>query len=292
MMPHRRSAVKHLPHAVPDELIHHPELGVVRDLMNRRPDLPHRRPGLTNRDRRVQRSLRRLHQPPHLLRHVPHHDRPRRVAVIPVQVHRDVNIYDISVQDHRVVRDSVTDALVQARAHALRKPAVVQRARIRPRRDRHRVHRLVDVVRRRRPGRDHLFRHVQHLRRESSRASHPLDVRRRRLHLHDAVVVLGQVSVPRVRRLRLDRRRHRLLRRVRPRSKRRAPVVPRRLVARAVPRDVEQVAEQALLLRARLRRARAEARAPETVERRARTTRDGAREREGVGATRGDAHDE
>jgi hypothetical protein len=48
-----------------------------------------------------------------------------------VQVRGDVDVHDVAVADHGVVRDAVADHLVERRAQRLRVPAVAERARVR-----------------------------------------------------------------------------------------------------------------------------------------------------------------
>eukprot|EP00982_Pelagococcus_subviridis_P003619 27188-Pelagococcus_subviridis.AAC.1 len=182
-MAHRRTAVELVPDAVSDELLDDPKPELVREPVDRRADLSHGNAGPADVDGGGEASIRRVHQSPHLVRDaLADHDRPRRVAVVPVEVHRDVDVDDVAVHELGRVRDSVTDALVERRAHALRKAAVIQRARVRAGVDDHLVHLLIDEVRRD-PGLAQRLRVVENLRGEQRRGA----------HLRDAVRVVDLV---------------------------------------------------------------------------------------------------
>mmetsp|Transcript_2550 Transcript_2550/g.6481 ORF Transcript_2550/g.6481 Transcript_2550/m.6481 type:complete len:207 (-) Transcript_2550:160-780(-) len=71
---------------------------------------------------------------------------PGSISMVTIQVHSDINVYDISLLKRSIVRYSMADALIHTCAHAFGKPAIIQRRWVRAIINDHLVYCFVDLV--------------------------------------------------------------------------------------------------------------------------------------------------
>ena len=108
--------VERAAHAVPGEVAHHPVPEALRVRLDRAPDHVDLPPGCDRLDAAVQGLLGARHEVRDLGRDLADQERAVEVAVHAVVERGDVDVEDVAILQHGVIRDAVADDLVEARA--------------------------------------------------------------------------------------------------------------------------------------------------------------------------------